>query len=133
MNDVFADTSFYVAFLNPRDSLHARAAQLAQSLRGRVVTSEYVLIETGNYLSRSGDRQSFVALVQQLRAAPNVEIKTSSPDLFARGFELYSRRADKQWSLTDCLSFVVMQDMVLTDALTADHHFEQAGFIALMK
>lgn len=59
-------------------------------------------------------------------------IVAASPELMHRGIELYEARSDKDWSLTDCTSFIVMQDRGLTDALTGDHHFEQAGFRPLL-
>jgi predicted nucleic acid-binding protein len=62
-----------------------------------------------------------------------VAIVASSRELFRRGFDLYADRPDKEWSLTDCISFVVMTDRRITDALTGDHHFEQAGFVAILK
>jgi uncharacterized protein len=68
-----------------------------------------------------------------LEADQKAEIVLPGPALWQRGIELYAERPDKGWSLTDCISFVVMQDRGITDALTADHHFEQAGFTALLK
>ena len=57
----------------------------------------------------------------------------ASRRLFTRGLALYKERTDKEWSLTDCISFVIMRDLKLSAALTADRHFEQAGFMALLK
>ncbi len=75
----------------------------------------------------------FLSLLEALKTSPEVEIVAASTELFAKGVQLYRERADKSWSLTDCMSFVVMRDHGLQDALTADHHFEQAGFRALLK
>jgi len=133
MTCAFADASFYVAAVNPRDGLHASANEQAGRLRGVVITTEYVMIEVGNWLARSGDRQVFLELVGQIRADRRTTVISSSSILFQQGLDLYSRRPDKDWSLTDCISFVVMREHGLTDALTADHHFEQAGFSALLK
>ena len=130
---VFVDTSYYVAAVNPRDAMHRGALEFARSYTGPMLTTEFVLIELGNWLSRSGDRVVFVDLVQQLRADPQVAILPASPALFERGLSLYTRRPDKDWSLTDCISFVVMEEQGLRDALTADRHFEQAGFTILLK
>jgi len=71
-------------------------------------------------------------LLNSLHAAPGVEIVASDSGLFDRGCQLYLSRLDKEWSLTDCISFVVMRERGLSDALTSDNHFEQAGFRALM-
>ena len=130
---VFADTSFYVAIMNPRDALHALAAKTAGAFRGGILTTEYVLLEVGNWLARSGDRPVFLRLMRDVRADHRTTILPSSTSLFDQGLDYYARRPDKDWSLTDCISFVVMSEHGLTDALTADHHFEQAGFVAMLR
>ena len=132
MSTVFADTSFYVALANPRDSLHTAAFELSVNFRGRTVTSEFVLIEVGNFFSSIATRQVFVELHRQLRTDDNTYIVECSPQLLQDAVKLFGRRNDKQWSLTDCSSFVVMNSLRLTSALTADHHFAQAGFDVLL-
>jgi uncharacterized protein len=76
-------------------------------------------------------------LIQPLRTLWRTDqaltVVEASHDLFERGLDLFGKRPDKEWSLTDCISFVVMQEQGLTDALTADHHFDQAGFVRLLK
>ena len=129
----FADTSFYVAILNTRDEWHSLAVECSRQFRGLLVTTDFVLIELGNWLSRSGDRAAFVRLMAQLRSDPKTIIFPASRDAFDQGFDLYEHRPDKDWSLTDCISFTIMQRDGLTEALTADHHFEQAGFTILLK
>jgi uncharacterized protein len=133
MTRVFADTSFYVALVNPRDALHSRANEEADRLRGVVLTTEYVLIEVGNWLARSDDRQVFLDLMRQIRADRRTRVVASDSALFELGLDLYAHRPDKDWSLTDCTSFIVMREHGLIDALSADHHFEQAGFTILLK
>ena len=132
MKPVFADTSFYIALVNPRDVHHPDALAYMRNHRGRVTTTDYVLVEVGNWLSRTGDRPSFVALMRQLETDPELTVAPGSRDLFEQGYELYKARADKAWSLTDCISFVVMEQMGLSEALTADRHFGQAGFTVLL-
>ncbi len=132
MNVYLADTSFYIAAANPRDALHIATLQLARQLVGTIITTDFVLLEVGNWLSRSGDRSVFMRLMEQLEVDTDTQIIPATHNLFDLGFELYTRRPDKDWSLTDCISFVVMRQHNLTEALTADHHFEQAGFTALM-
>jgi hypothetical protein len=133
MNAAFADTSFYLAALNERDPAHAKARALGGHLRRPVVLTDFVLMELGNSLSRIGDRPLFTELVWRLRSRSNVRIIAASRELLDRGFELYTHREDKEWSLTDCTSFILMRDEGLTDALTTDHHFEQAGFTVLLR
>ena len=132
MKPVFADTSFYIALVNPRDVHHPDALAYMRNHRGRVTTTDYVLIEVGNWLSHVGDRPSFVALMRQLETDPELTVVPGSRDLFEQGYELYKARADKAWSLTDCISFVVMKQLGLSEALTADRHFGQAGFTVLL-
>ncbi|MFI5381207.1 MAG: type II toxin-antitoxin system VapC family toxin [Tepidisphaerales bacterium] len=78
-------------------------------------------------------RPSAITVADQLLSDPSVTVVRASAELFERGRELFRNRPDKDWSLTDCLSFVTMEGHGLRDALTADHHFEQAGFNVLIK
>jgi hypothetical protein len=132
MKAVFADTAFLVALVNPRDQYHARAAELNAELEAPLVTTAWVLLEFANAVSASRSRVQFERVLNGLRSAANVEIIAPDAGLFDRGCQLYIARTDKDWSLTDCISFVVMRERNLTDALTADRHFEQAGFNALL-
>ena len=133
MKSVFIDTSFYVAFLNTLDVYHQKAVELAQQLPTVpiVVTTEYVLVELANYFHRR-QRAAASNLIQNLLDGDGVQIVPSNSTLLRRGFELYSNRPDKTWSLTDCISFIVMQDQGLVEALTTDMHFVQAGFQPLL-
>jgi predicted nucleic acid-binding protein len=132
MKPLFADTSFYVALLSPRDIAHKKALEIGHRFQRQVVLSDFILLELGNAFSGGGRRELFSRLVAHLRGHPNVRIVPASRDLLDRGLELFSRRPDKGWSLTDCTSFVVMQDEGLTEALTTDRHFDQAGFRGLL-
>jgi len=107
---------------------------LAESKTSRlIVTTEFILLELGNACARAGDHADFLALVAGMRASPRVKIIPLSSELFNRGLARMRERSDKNWSLTDCISFVVMEDEGLRGALTGDQHFEQAGFKALLK
>lgn len=116
-----------------RDKLHDQAKLLAQSWQRPVVTTEFVLLEVANYVRSSKSRERFGELLNHLLADRNTEIVRCDHGHWERGVELYLTRSDKDWSLTDCISFVVMKERGLTDALTADQHFEQEGFTALLK
>ena len=89
-------------------------------------------MELANALARAVSRKLFVDLQPKLKANPNITIVAASAELFERGCKRYADRPDKDWSLTNCISFVVMEEEEITEALTADHHFEQAGFNALL-
>ena len=132
MTAVFADTAFYLALLNADDDLHPRAAQLAATLNVGMVTTAWILTEVLDALSRPESRKMVVGFIETLRADPQVTIVPASQDLFDRGFDLFKRRPDKGWSLTDCISFSVMEEGHIGESLTADHHFEQAGFRILL-
>jgi uncharacterized protein len=133
MSPVFADTSFYVATVNPRDAFHKVAVEFARNYKGRILTTEYVLVELGNLLARAGDRGVFVRFIESLQADPDTDVLPANPTLFEKGLTIYGQRVDKNWSLTDCISFAVMEEHSLAEALTADHHFEQAGFRLLLR
>ena len=98
-----------------------------------MVTTEWVITEVGDAMSAPGNRRLFEEFLAALTANPDITVLWSSQALFRRGLGLYSSHKDKDWPLTDCLSFVVMREMHIKDALTADRHFEQAGFRALLK
>ncbi|MBX6314101.1 MAG: type II toxin-antitoxin system VapC family toxin [Isosphaeraceae bacterium] len=132
MRTIFADTFYYLALLSPRDTAHSQAITISVGLSARLVTTEYVLTKVADALAASRDRPRFLGLLATQEADPDVTIIPASPDLFQRGVDLYRRRPDKDWPLTDCLSFVVMGDVGATEALTGDHHFQQAGFVALL-
>jgi predicted nucleic acid-binding protein len=128
----FADTFYFLAFLNINDRAHATA--LAHS-RGAdpILTTEWVLIEVADAMASHVKREVFVKLHDLLRADGRVEIAPATSEAFATGMKLYADRPDKDWSLTDCISFNVMKERGITEALTGDHHFEQAGFRAVLK
>lgn len=119
----FADTSFYQALLNPSDSWHAAALNLSAVYFDQVVTTEYVLLELGALMSRGNTRALFIEIVETLRSDSATQVVAASPELFQAGFDLFARRPDKDWSLTDCISFSLMEKYGITDALTSDRHF----------
>ena len=133
MNAVFADSFFYFALINRHDPAHARAVVHAELDDRRVVTSQWVLTEVADGLSAPKWRPIVRGLFDELERNANVRIEPCSDALFRSGFELYSSRPDKDWSLTDCISFLFMERNGISEALTGDHHFEQAGFVALLK
>ena len=132
MKAVFADTVYFLALLNAGDQLHGQARELSHHPPGPLITTEFVLAEVGDALSRGENRLRFARLVEILRRQADADIVPATSRLFRQACELHARRPDKEWSLTDCSSFVVMKESSLQSALTSDHHFEQAGFRLLM-
>jgi predicted nucleic acid-binding protein len=133
MTSYFADTSLFVAFLNARDGHHEPAVEYIRDESSFLLTTDWVLVELGNYLSKSRTRRRFVPFVRDLRDDPQIEIVPPAGDDFEAALHLYHRRPDKNWSMTDCISFITMRARRLTEALTTDHHFTQAGFKVLLK
>ena len=131
MKLIFADTYYYLALLNPRDSAHAMAVSLSQRGSGKMITTEWVLTEVADAFAAPSLRPAFLALLDSLEADEDVQTVRATRELFSRGIELYRDRPDKDWPLTDCISFVVMEEHKIVEALTADKHFQQAGFVTL--
>lgn len=132
MKAVFADTFYYIALLDANDSAHEAAVLATRELKSTTVTTAWVLLELANTLSASRHRGIFARFLGRLRTNPNVIIYEAGREVFDLGVELYRNREDKEWSLTDCISFVVMKREGIEKALTGDHHFEQAGFSILI-
>ena len=136
MTQVFADTSYWIALLNPRDELHAKAVAVSQGLVStRIVTSEMVLVELLNSFSDGGARlRSAVAnAVEALRGNQNVMVCPQTADQFEDALGRYQQAKDKSWSLTDCASFQIMEAERMKVGLTHDRHFAQAGYETLLR
>jgi predicted nucleic acid-binding protein len=132
VNRVFADTSFYIALVRPDDENHKGSLAFDLSFRGQYLTSEFVLIELGNWLADPRNRGVFLEISWVLRSDPRTTILPATSDWVARGLSLFGQRPDKHWSFIDCVSFEMMRDHGVTDALTTDPHFIQAGYHALL-
>ncbi len=130
---IFVDTGYVLALVSPGDLLHRRAQSWASAIAEPLIVSEYVLWEIVNALSLPADRAKPHAVIKRLRSAADCEFVAASADLFQSGLDLHESRRDKEWSLTDCISFVIMKQRGLGRALAHDHHFEQAGFEALLR
>ncbi len=132
MNVVFAYTFYFLALVNPRDRAHAHAVSYSETSTLQIVTTAWILTEVADGLA-SRNRSVFIRLLRGLRNDAGSRIIEPTRGLFDAGVAFYDARPDKQWSLTDCISFVVMDEHGLAEALTGDHHFEQAGYRALLK
>jgi uncharacterized protein len=135
MRQVFADTSYWIALVNPRDQIHTKAVSVTKQLASvKIVTSEMVLTEVLNSFSDAGPlRHAVGTVVQKLRSNPDVIIVPQTSEQFESALRRYKQAADKSWSLTDCASFQVMDAEQIQAALTHDQHFAQAGFETLLR
>ena len=131
MKRLFADSIYFIALLNERDATHGRAVYFSRECRAMLVTTRWVLVEFADALCEPAWRERAGSFIEFVMSGPGFAVIEESDALFARGLDLYRKRQDKSWSLTDCISFVVMADEELADALTGDRHFEQAGFSAV--
>lgn len=134
MRTVFADTVFWVAAANPLDQWADVLRQLEPTLADtRVLTTDEILVELLSHFSGLGSflRQKAVEITRAVLADPNVTVVPQNRDSFLRGLNLYESRADKGYSLVDCIGMETMRQHQISEVLTADHHFTQEGFVAL--
>jgi predicted nucleic acid-binding protein len=129
---IFIDTSYFLALVNSRDKYHQAAKTIASQIAPPFITSDAVLFELGNALARPPHRTLGIRTLQQIQADTEIEIIHIERDLFAHTVTFYKSRPDQAWGLTDCSSFVIMQQLGCREALTTDKHFEQAGFKRLL-
>lgn len=133
--ELFLDASYAIALASSTDQHHERAVELAERIEAedvRLITTRAIVLEIGNALSKLRYRAAAVRLLDAIEQDRDVEIVPLSEESYKEGLELFRQHQDKEWGLTDCISFVVMRDRNVTDALTADNHFCQAGFRALL-
>jgi predicted nucleic acid-binding protein len=136
VNGVFLDTVGLVAIANVDDQWNSAATRVFEKLvraARPLVTSSLVLIEVGDGLSRVRYRQLAIDIRASLRESQQIEIVQCTHDLEKRAWDLYAQRPDKDWGMTDCVTMVIMQDRGIASVLTADRHFEQAGYEILLK
>lgn len=136
MTQVFADASYWIALLSPRDELHRKAIAAFQRFSAsKTVTSEMVLVEVLNALSDADAhlRRAAAEVIQGLRVNPHVTVIPQTAEQFESALQQYRQAADKSWSVTDCAGFQIMHAMRIASALTYDKHFVQAGYEALLR
>ena len=130
-NKVFVDAWAWIALLNESDRQHRQARSIMHNLRQekrKLLTSEFVLMEVADALSAPHLRVKTIGFINALRQNPILQIISFEQTILDKAWLLYSQRIDKEWGVTDCTSFVIMQDEATQIAFTADHHFVQAGF-----
>lgn len=133
--EVFIDTSFAIALSSPKDQFHQKALQVANQLEidnTQMVITHAVMLEIGNALARLRYRQHAVRLLRSLEEDPNIEIIPITESLYSRAILLYRERQDQEWRLTDFISFIIMWDRGITQVLSTNSHFQQAGFEVLL-
>lgn len=137
-NSLFVDTSGWAYLVDRSTDLHHEVQTIYQQALNRqrlLVTTNYIIAELVALLtSRSRiSRQQIILFVDALKAAPQVEVIHVNTELDVTAWMLLKARTDKEWSLVDASSFVIMTKYGMTEALTTDHHFTQAGFIQYPK
>jgi uncharacterized protein len=136
MNTVFADTGYWIALINRKDPHRLQALQLAQQLdKTRIVTTELVLVELLNFFSNKGPflRKMAVQAIEDIVNDQYVTVISHTHNLFQSALKRYDKVFDKQWSFVDCYSFEVMKSKRIKEALAYDKHFQQAGFITMLR
>jgi predicted nucleic acid-binding protein len=136
MNPVFLDASGLIAVANTDDQWHFQAEATWSGLIGSssaFVTTSLVLFELGDGLSRINQRPLAVMLYDRLRMSPRVRVMPTNLELEDAAWKLFRERPDKTWGVTDCVSFIVMEQLGIEAAFTVDRHFEQAGFQRLIR
>jgi len=133
MKWVFADAYYFIAMMNARDEGHVKAVDWSRGFKGRLLTTEWILLELAVGIGATKHREEFPPFRRGLPTDVSYQVVSYRLDLFEKGLQRYEDRADKTWSLTGCISFVATEEAGIADALTADHHFIQAGFNALLK
>lgn len=128
-----ADAALFIAVLNRRDRFHAWATDYYRRTHDRLLVPLPVLVEVGNYFSESAFRSKVIPFPRNVQSDARVSCVPLDAELMRNGMDLYVNRADQEWGLTDCISFVLMKRAGIQEAVTTDHHFEQAGFTILMK
>ena len=131
----FVDTGYLIALFSPNDAHHAQALALqaqVQRERRQLLTTEAVVFEVGAAFSRVAYRAVGQAVMHTLINDSLIETTPVTPVLRDKALALFAQHQDKDWSLCDCASFAVMRERGITQALSADHHFDQAGFTALL-
>ncbi len=136
MTKVFVDTAAWIALINLDDDLNQQANKVKIKLQQdncSLVTSDFVFLEVADALTAPTIRRRTINFINRLKNLSGLEVVSINQSLLDAGWQLYSQRLDKDWGLTDCISFVIMQQLQISLAFTSDKHFEQAGFTRLLK
>jgi uncharacterized protein len=127
----FADTFYWIALIHPKDAWHARVLNWAASHASQqLVTTTEVLGEVLNWFAARGPvgRQLAAAAVRAICADATIQVYPPTAGDFDLALAFYEARPDKEYSLTDCRSMLVLRSLGISEVLTNDHHFTQEGF-----
>lgn len=133
MRKIFLDTGGILATVNNRDALHKKAMEVNKKLeleKVQFIITDYVLVEVCNALSKH--KSLALKALEHLQTSKDINLITITDAIFTKGIEMYKKYSDKDWGLTDITSFIVMQEEVMNEVFTGDHHFEQFGFRTLL-
>jgi len=133
---VFLDTAFVLALASPADQYNTKAKELSRQIKKEnvaLVTTRAVLIEIGDAMAGQRRRKAGIVMLESLENDDSLEIIPNSEELYSKALDLFISRPDKEWGMTDCISFILMKEQNINEALTTDTHFQQAGFTALMR
>ena len=130
---IFVDSGFLVAIFNPADGLHPMAVAWSERISTRLLLTDYILVETMNGVVSRGLRGPALRMIDTVASSVQFQILRGSEGWFDPALDLPRKANDKRWSMTDCTSFAVMKRYSLVYALAHDRHFEEAGFIPLLR
>ncbi|MBF0564903.1 MAG: PIN domain-containing protein [Nitrospirae bacterium] len=133
---IFIDTTAWLALINKSDDFFNKACSIRDELLKdgcHFFVTNYIIVEIANSLSRKVWRNRAISLINFIYNSDDIEVIEVNKEIYNQALEIYKHRQDKEWGLTDCTSFIVMSTNGIAEAFTNDRHFEQAGFIALLK
>lgn len=136
MKQIFADTFYWIALINQRDNWHNKAIKITANLDNvEIITTDEILIEVLNFLANHGTqmRKRTIQFIKDIMSNPNIIVIAQTRESFQKGLDLYNKRLDKEYSLTDCFSMETMKQCKITEILTHDKHFIQEGFTILFQ
>ena len=135
MNNTFVDTSGFYALLVKKDKMHVKAKKLlekASKQKDRFVTTDYILDEAATLLRARGYNQIISHLYESVFVSRACSIEWMDPDRFQKTRDYFTKHSDHSWSFTDCFSFVLMKELGISQSLTKDSHFREAGFVPIL-
>ncbi len=133
---IFVDSFAWIAAINKSDNYHEISLRILEELlnkHAKLITTNYVIVEIINALSKAELRKTAIEFIDKLGKSPSVQIVKITDEIYNNAWTLYQQRMDKDWGITDCTSFEVMQMFNIRKAFTGDKHFEQAGYSLIVK